>query len=287
VTAGTLVDADDAWIPLDAVPPATTVEPGVVHVWRFQRVAGDAVVEQCWNVLEPAERDRACRFAFVGLRRAYATTHGMVRSILASYAGAEPADLRFAANRFGKPHLLGDRDADLRFNLTHSGHLAVLAVTVGRGLGVDVERMRADRDLLGIARRYFSPSEVVELNTLPPSDTPQGFYNCWTRKEAYVKGRGEGLTRPLASFDVSLAPGAPPALLRSAAGGSECRSWTLRALDAGAGYAGALAVGGAVQRLNRFDVQVSGPRAERSDCYGPLMPLGLPGSRRSRQGAFG
>ncbi|HEV7217131.1 MAG TPA: 4'-phosphopantetheinyl transferase superfamily protein, partial [Chloroflexota bacterium] len=134
--------------------------------------------------------------------------------------------------------------AGLRFNLSHTDGLALLAVTRERELGIDVERVRKGIAREGIAERFFTTTEVADLRALPADSQDDAFFACWTRKEAYVKARGEGLSIPLDQFAVSLLPGEPAALLHVALDPDEVKRWSLHDLDAGPGYRAALLVEG-------------------------------------------
>lgn len=177
--------------------------------------------------------------------------------ILSRYLDAKPDHLRFCYNPFGKPALTEPQGAGaLRFNMSHSDDLALYAVTSGQEVGVDIEHLRDDFASEQIAERFFSPREVAMLHAVPLNMRTRGFFNCWTRKEAYIKARGEGLSLPLDGFDVTLTPGEPAALLSVReskpevgdviAGDNELEAsrWSLRELRPGAGYAGAIAVQG-------------------------------------------
>jgi 4'-phosphopantetheinyl transferase len=142
----------------------------------------------------------------------------------------------------GKPHLAGEFDGALQFNLAHSHELALFAFARGPELGIDLEWLQPLQDLEQIAARFFSPRENAVLRTLPKSQWVQAFFNCWTRKEAYLKATGDGLARPLEHFDVSLAPGKPARLLYVEGDARESERWFLRALTPAPGYAAALAV---------------------------------------------
>src|SRR5207237_5593023 len=134
----------------------------------------------------------------------------LLRWILGAYLGREPATLPFRYNDYRKPSLAeGD---DVQFNLAHSDGLALLAVARGREVGLDLERVRPEVAGEEIAERYYSPAEVAAFRALPPSERERAFFACWTRKEAYLKALGRGLTVPLEGFEVTLAPGEPPGL---------------------------------------------------------------------------
>jgi 4'-phosphopantetheinyl transferase len=189
------------------------------------------------DILSPDEREHAAKFHFDKDRNRYIVSHASLRETLARYLRAEPKELKFSVNEYGKPFL---PEHDLGFNLSHSGEYALIAVTRGRNIGVDVEQIRADVEIEKLASRYFSPREVSELMALPPERRIIAFYNCWTRKEAYIKAQGMGLSLPLDSFDVSL--GEPVLLRATRPNTSEAAQWTLLSLDVESGYAGAVAV---------------------------------------------
>ena len=161
-----------------------------------------------------------------------------------------PADsLRFNFGPQDKPSLeaqdLGPR---VNFNLSHSHGLAVYAFALGREVGVDVELIRPEFTGDDIAERYFSPRELAELRALSQDLRAEGFFNCWTRKEAYVKARGEGLQIPLKDFDVSLTPGEPPVLESG-----DISRWSLRSFEPAPGYVAAVVVEGKDWQLRKWE----------------------------------
>ncbi len=143
-------------------------------------------------------------------------------------------------------------DGSLQFNLAHSGELVLYAVTRGRRVGIDVEWMCSFDRFERIAARFFSARERAMLFSLPAVDRRTAFFNCWTRKEAYIKATGDGLARPLHSFTVSLAPDAPPQLLETDGDAAEAARWSLYSLTPAAGFAAALAVEGQPRRIMRW-----------------------------------
>ncbi|MBI5877499.1 MAG: 4'-phosphopantetheinyl transferase superfamily protein [Chloroflexi bacterium] len=222
-----------------AAPRDLRLAPGSVHVWR---VALDGPLNAAAaNSLSSAERERAARFHFVRDRERYIAAHGALRAILARYLNADPAALVFAAGSYGKPYLV---DQALSFSLSHSGEMALVGVALEHEVGVDVERVRAVADLAAVAARFFSLVELSVWRALPAPAQTVAFFACWTRKEAYMKARGEGFALPASSFDVSLAPGEPARLLAVQGDAAEAARWSLVALDAGAGYEAALAFAG-------------------------------------------
>lgn len=175
----------------------------------------------------------------------FVAARGILRELLGSYLTIVPSKLKFCYGNYGKPALdLGMSSLPLQFNLSHSGELAVYAFSLGRMLGVDVEQIRPERASEDVASRYFAPREVAELRELTPASRVRGFFLCWTRKEAYVKARGAGLSLPLDSFSVSLSPGRPEELQSP-----DSSSWSLRSFEPSPGYAGALVGEGKEWRL--------------------------------------
>ena len=167
--------------------------------------------------------------------------------------GEAPDRLQFEYNAFGKPGLALQLAPRLQFNISHSGEWILIALSIERGVGVDVERMREDMATKEIAARFFSPNECRELAALPDDMECAAFFACWTRKEAYLKARGDGLSLALDQFDVAFVPGAQPRLLETRHDPAEVRRWALRALHPGRGYAAALAAEGFNWRLKCWD----------------------------------
>jgi 4'-phosphopantetheinyl transferase len=185
------------------------------------------------ELLAPDERARAARFHFDQHRRRFIAARGMLRELLGKYLAIDPAAVEFSYNAFGKPAVDG-----VYFNLSHSDRLALYAVSCTREVGVDIERIDPAFADEQIPEQFFSPAEVQILRSLPKELQTEAFFNCWTRKEAYVKARGLGLSLELHSFDVTLAPGEPAAFLR----GGE--NWSIEALECATGFAAAVVVAG-------------------------------------------
>lgn len=212
-----------------------------VHLWRA-RLDGGAAADLA-HFLSAEEMDRAARFQFDIHRERFVAARGFLRLILSRYLRIDPQRLTFSYGEFGKPELRAESShSRLRFNLSHSESLAIYAVARDRALGVDVEKMRAEFAQEQTATNFFSPREVAALRGLPREAWVEGFFNCWTRKEAYVKARGEGLSARLDQFDVSVAPGEPARLLKTFSGDGETGRWTLRSFCPQPGFVAALAV---------------------------------------------
>jgi 4'-phosphopantetheinyl transferase len=231
------------------------LEPQQVHVWRVPLDIPASVRTALHETLSPDERDRAGRYRFDRDRNRFTVGRGVLRLLLGSYLGIPPDRPRLCYGAQGKPALANEGgEWDLQFNLSHSQGLALVAFSPGRALGVDLEQIRPDLAEDRIAESFFSRQEVATLRALPPEQQAEAFFACWTRKEAYIKALGGGLSISLDSFDVSLAPGAPAALLRVRDDPGEASRWSLRELDPGPGFAGALVVEGHGWQLERWQI---------------------------------
>ena len=218
-------------------------------MWRASLEAGPETLARLRALLTDDERGRADRFAFERGRDRFTVARAFLRDVLARHLGILADRVRLGIQPAGKPMLEGEH---LRFNLSHSGDLALLALTLDREIGVDLEADRPLRDACLLEERYFAPGEVATLRSLPASEREAAFLRCWTLKEAYVKGVGGGLSIPLDGFEVDYTPVRDEPALR-ALDPPGATPWTLRTLDPGPGYVGALAVQCSGWRLERFD----------------------------------
>lgn len=197
------------------------------------------------------ELERAGRFYFEKDRRHWTVARAVLRIVLGRYLACDPRDLRFALNDYGKPSItipLAGRQ--LHFNLSHSGNLALYAFVLDKEVGVDVEYMKSGINYTELATHFFSAHECASLNSLSPDKQEEAFFLCWSRKEAYIKARGKGLSLPLDQFDVSLVPGEPASLLGSREDPLAVERWSLHALFPGEKYAGALVTEGSAWQLS-------------------------------------
>jgi 4'-phosphopantetheinyl transferase len=224
------------WLPGPAVP---TISREEVHLWRIDLTLADSIG---FAVLSDDELERAARFHFENDRSRFKVARAALRTILGRYANLIPDALVFCQNAYGKPFLTNPRAAGLHFNLSHSKDVALLGVAREREVGIDVEFMRHNFATTEVARHFFSSDEVATLAGVESRLRTRAFFNCWTRKEAYIKARGEGLSLALDSFDVSLKPGQPAALLNTRLDSTDVSRWSMHELFPVAGYAAAVAV---------------------------------------------
>jgi 4'-phosphopantetheinyl transferase len=227
-------------------PPAESVpislEPDKVDVWRASLTQTAARRQNLAQSLNPDEVARAGRFRFDRHRDAFIVARGFLRSVLARYLQVTPAAVAFVYGEKGKPALAAP--TPLHFNLSHAGEMALLAVTYGREAGIDIEQIRPLDDAAQIAARFFAPNEYATWQTVPAEQQSVAFFNCWTRKEAFIKALGDGLSYPLDGFEVSLLPGEKAQLRRVTADPTAVDRWSMMAIEAGDGYAAAVVVAG-------------------------------------------
>ena len=228
---------------------------GEVHVWRAWLDLPQSDIQALEQTLSDDERVRAQRFRFVKDRTHFIAARGLLRAILGRYLLREPQTLSFSYNAYGKP-ALAEMPESLSFNVTHAQGMALYAVTRNHAIGVDLEYIQRQIEWEEVAERFFSPYEVSMLRAVPPHTRHIAFFNCWTRKEAYIKARGMGLSLALDQFDVSLIPGEPAALLNIREEGQDISNWSLYDLYPGNDYIAALAVEGHISSLKCWQVDL-------------------------------
>lgn len=222
-----------------------------VHIWQVPLDPPARLLKVARDVLDNAEHGRAAGFAVASERTRFIAAHLALRMVLARYTGASPGGLVLVHGAHGKPALAAGF-AWLRFNLAHSGDLALIACAQGREVGVDIEQIRPDSADEAIAAQLFSAGEQAALRTLSAHLRPAGFFACWTRKEAYVKARGLGLTIPLADFDVPLDPMLPATRIILRNEPDADGDWWVQDLPLGMLYAAAVAAEGTGWRITRL-----------------------------------
>lgn len=221
-----------------------------VDVWLTDLDLGAESIGQLRRSLSDEERDIAAKFHFAVDRGRYIAAHGFLRAVLSRYLPLAPADIAYAPDSYGKPGLRGSSAAsNLSFNLAHSQALAACALAVNRAVGVDIERCQFIEDLETVARHTFAPAEYAALLVLPEARRQRAFYACWTRKEAYVKAVGRGLSLSLKTFTVTVDPDAAPRL-NAAEPDLGSQRWTITNLNISEDFVGALVVDGCTTHYN-------------------------------------
>lgn len=227
----------------DLTLQGTALDKHQVHLWCTSLDTDPCWAQWLTSLLSEEEQERAARFHFPADARRFTLSRGMLRSLLSHYTGIPPRKLRFVYNRYGKPTLAGVPGLEgCHFNLSHCGDMALIAIARAWPVGVDLERLRLINDAAQIARRFFSPTEQATYTCLLPVSRSWSFFACWTRKEAFIKALGVGLSFPLQKFSVSLQPGESARLLSVAGDIQQAVAWSLYHLEPVAGYVGALAV---------------------------------------------
>lgn len=209
----------------------------IIHVWPVRTIASKDLITWFDGVLDPQERLRASRFRFDNHRRSFVVAHGALRTLLASYLKTSASNIQFEYGYNGKPGLSGSA---VTFNMSHSGDMAVFAFTDGCEIGIDVEEIRPMEDMDQIAAHFFCPDEAAELQRMPANERERGFFLCWTRKEAYIKAIGDGLSVPLNDFRVTLQAG-EARFVHLAGDTAAANEWMLHDLRLAPAYAAALA----------------------------------------------
>jgi 4'-phosphopantetheinyl transferase len=225
-----------------------------VHVWHADLNAHSP--DRLQLFLTEDEVARANRFHFTKDRKHFIVARGLLRQLLRSYLGIVGSDdLKISYGKQGKPFLTNNLPHTLNFNLAHSHGKALYAFSRNRELGVDLEFVKDELADEQIAERFFSVAEVKALGNVPTELRRDAFFNCWTRKEAYIKARGAGLSIPLDEFDVSLVPDEPAALLHNYKDASEVDRWTMKSIPVASGYVAALVVEGQGWNLRTFEIE--------------------------------
>jgi len=216
-----------------------------IHVWRASLDLDSSQVQILQKNLTQEESAKALRLYFPRDRRYFIVTRALLRMLLGYYLDIEPIEVQFLYRQHGKPTLVNDSNMDaLNFNLSHSNGLVLYCVTYGREIGIDIQGVQTNIPYGIIAKKFFSPQEVSMLRDLPICMQKEAFFKCWTRKEAYVKARGEGILGTLSHFDVSVAPDKPAELLSVYGDPKETHLWSLLDLFPGPGFVAALTVEG-------------------------------------------
>ncbi len=218
-----------------------------IHVWRYEPADSETSI-----ILSDDERQRAARFVFEKDQRFFAACRSALRVLLGRYLERRAEDISFVYSERGKPRVAGE--SDLRFNVSHSGGLAIFAFTLGCELGVDVEMVKPVAEMDRIAQRFFCQEEFSELVNLPENEKPDAFFRCWTRKEAYIKATGDGLSAPLDQFQVTFGAQEDARFVHINHDKTRAAQWTLQALHLDSPFVGALAYEAPPKEILLFDL---------------------------------
>ena len=236
------------------VPDNLILSEEEVHIWR-----ADLEVDECFQSsllkhLSPDEKNRAGKFRFAKDRCNFVAARGILRLLLGKYLEIKPAEISFQYSKFGKPGIANNNS--LQFNISHSQNIALFAFTKRFNIGVDVEFVNPSIEVKDIATNFFSTNEIMNLLALPEKQQALGFFNCWTRKEAFIKAVGEGLSFPLDKFEVSLEPDKPAELLATHWEPEAVSKWSMYSMSPAANFVGCLAIEGLVEQVKFWNWRV-------------------------------
>ena len=243
-----------------------------VHSWCASLDVPPETAARLYSNLTPDERNRSARFRFERDRQRFIVAHGVLRDLLGRYLRTQPGRVHFVYNAFGKPDLGPEFASRLKFNLSHSGGLTLIAIATASDVGIDLEYIRTKSDYADIARRFFSADEVDHLFALPSHLHAEAFFSCWTKKEVYLKACGNGLAIPLNSFSVPVTsgPARGPTDLHAASNDlAAAKRWSLYPLRPARGYIGALAIEGSGWRLSQWQWRRRQGDGETGMCDAP------------------
>ena len=230
------------------------LEQNEVHIWFARQPS--ICISDLDAYLSRDELDHTGRLRFEQNRFAYKFAHGVLRDILSMYLRHSPSEIRFDKNNFGKPFLDSiTMDSRLQFNLSHADHMVVVGIRAGQNIGVDVENVRPIDDIPAIAQSYFSRRERDYISAQESADQLRAFFSCWTRKEAYIKAVGKGLSIPLNSFEIAANSHREERFGVSGLFAADQTSWQIADLNLPQGYVGAIAVDTRIDRLTQFEWQ--------------------------------
>jgi len=228
--------------------------PRDVHIWRAFPCHGATFIDQLAPLLSEDELSRAASFRFESDRNRFIVCRAILRNILGLYLGIGPEHVKFRMGPLGKPYPANESGGvQIQFSLSHTHHIALYAFTSNRRIGVDIEQVRTISNLDQVAAFSFSDYENHVFRSLRPDRKEAAFYNCWTRKEAYVKAIGEGLSSPFRAFDVSLSPDEPCRLLRINGSADEALLWSMETLEPAPDHVAAVVVEKFDYHMNRYE----------------------------------
>jgi 4'-phosphopantetheinyl transferase len=235
-----LIPPDIDMVPISHLSIAPILEPDDLHLWCGNLDSSFSRILELKPLLSADECEKAHRFHFTKDSNRSVASRGLLRTLLGHYLQRDPSRLKFCYGTYGKPRLDASDSGDLCFNVAHSDWLGVFAFTRAREIGIDVERIQPDIMKERIADEFFSAREVDDLLSVPVQEQAEAFFNCWTRKEAFLKAKGSGLSAPLDQFSVSLKPGETPSLIETQWDEKESSRWSVLHFEPEPGFVGSV-----------------------------------------------
>jgi 4'-phosphopantetheinyl transferase len=233
--------------------PSLRLDEGIIDIWALPIQPSDLQIAAFHNILSPDERTRARRFRFDHLQRSFIFRRGTLRVLLGGYLSIAPQEVSFSYGSQGKPRI--SKEKLLRFNTSHSGGIVLLAFTHEYDIGVDIEKMYQLPEMDDLVQRFFCPEEISQFASIPYEQRERAFFCCWTRKEAYLKAVGSGLSNQLDSFCVTLNPIEPARLLHINGDNHAAQAWTLQDLPFPSRHAGAIAYRGTPRPIRQRSLE--------------------------------
>ncbi len=222
-----------------------------VHIWFINLNKTIEVIDSLKQFLSENEISKASKFRFEKDKNCSIITRGALRYLSGKYLKMNPENIIFKYGDHGKPNL--DMKTDLKFNVSHSGNLAVIGFVLKNDIGVDIEQLKYDFEVMDIVNNYFSQHEIETLKKLPIEEQTNGFYRCWTRKESFIKAKAKGLSFPLDSFSVDIKSDEETELLETKWDKNEKDLWKLFSFSPIENYIGAVSVNGHIQSVKYFN----------------------------------
>ncbi|WP_178989435.1 4'-phosphopantetheinyl transferase family protein [Winogradskyella schleiferi] len=226
------------------------LKPNMVHLWTINVEVKDDTYHKYYTLLSEYEKERADRFKFYKDKRCYVVARGVLRLLSSTYLKTEAIDIEFDYEQYGKPKF--KQITNLNFNVSHSGDIAIIGFVYDHSIGVDIEKIKDDFNTFEIATNFFSKKEIEALQKTPKLQQHLAFYRCWTRKEAFIKAKGNGLSFPLDTFSVTLDSDLKAELIETQWNLSEKNQWQLTSFIPDTNYIAALIVANQTERLDYF-----------------------------------
>ncbi len=230
-----------------------SLQPSQLHVWSVCKSDHENRLQEYWDILNEAEKERALTFRFLKDRYCFIIARGVLRNLLGAYIQMAPDQVKFQFGHNGKPYV--HHPSQIKFNISHSGDTILLGFVQKHSIGIDVEYTKRKVDVKKIAELFFAEEEVTSLFRLDQAYHTQAFYNCWTRKEAFIKAVGSGLSFPLDQFVVSLDSTKEATLIDTKWDKKEKDKWMLNTIEPGKDYIGAVSVKGNVSDIQSWRYQ--------------------------------
>lgn len=222
-----------------------------IHVWRINFNAQLKAQRFFHDLLNPDEKDRVSKFRFAKDKRKFNISRGVLRILVGEYLEMDPQKVTFRYEKYGKPQL--QHETRMKFNVSHSGDMAIIGFVKDYDIGVDIEHVKNDFNVLDLAENFFSRHEIEMLRTIPPKEQPLAFYRCWTRKEAFIKAEGSGLSFPLHEFTVSMTKDNEAKLEHTDWNPDAKHQWSMFSFKPAQNYIAALAINDSATSFKVFD----------------------------------